>query len=456
MLKILYKCSLFTIFLIVIFLLFPFIVNAVDIQTTTSTINGITVEWAYTLNESNQIVNLKCTNPAELKGNITIPNTLEGKTVITLDHEAFNSAKGITGVTISDTIKEIGYKAFNNCTNLTNVDLGNITGLSFDVFKGCTSLTEITIPKTLKNGSIEPCLNNTNIKNIKLEEGLTIIPKNLCANTGIENIKIPSSVESIEYNAFKNCANLKTVDLGSVKSISFNVFKDCPKLQNITIPKTLTKGPILGNDGVFTGTTNLTSVTFENGLTEIPDSILKQCSGIKSVNIPNTVLKINSYAFLGTSIEEIVIPNSVKNIEYSAFKDCKKLNKVTILDNCTNIGWFTTHPKEDTVFNNHNDNLTIYCYEGSKIAEYAIKTNIKYVYLKKPTNSNPIEGTNKPQTETNTKKENTTGNIKQSDKTTANGKLPQAGVGIGLIVFIIILIFANIFAHYKYKRLKGI
>ena len=82
-------------------------------------------------------------------------------------------------------VKEIGHSAFENCTNLKNVDLGNIETLGFQVFKGCTSLTEITIPNTLKNGSTSPCLDNPNITKITLEEGLTIVPQKLCANTGI-------------------------------------------------------------------------------------------------------------------------------------------------------------------------------------------------------------------------------------------------------------------------------
>lgn len=455
MLKKTYKFSILTIFLIVLLLIFPQIVNAVDKQTTTSTINGVTVKWSYTLNEANQIENLKCTNPTELTGNITVPNTLEGKTVISLDNEAFKSASNIKSVTISDTIKKIGYKCFQNCTSLTNIDLGSITDISFDVFSGCTSLTSITIPKTLKNGSLTPSLNNTNITNINFEEGLTVIPQKLCANTGITSIKVPSSVTSIGYSAFENCQNLTSVDLGNIKSISFDVFKDCPKLKNITIPKTLIDGSTV-DKGIFTGTTNLTSVTFENGLTEIPAGILQKCSGITSVTIPETVTKINCYAFSGTSIKEITIPNSVNDIEYYVFKDCTKLTKVTILDNCTNIGLFTIYPDKDTVFNNHNENLTIYCYEGSKVAEYAIKTKIKYEYLTRPINNNPTEGTNKPQTTGNTTKKDTTGKTNTGDTTIANGKIPQTGVGIGLIVFIIILICGNIFAYYKYHRLKGI
>ena len=266
--KTLTKIIISIISLLVMCLCFSTMVNAADTQTATSTINGVTVNWTYTLNDAGQIENLKCTNPSVITGNINIPSTLDGKTVVEIGNEAFKSATNVTGVTIPNSITKIKYNAFENCTKLSNVDLGSIENLSFDVFKGCSSLTAITIPKTLKNGADSPCLNNMNITSITLEEGLTVVPQYLCANTGITNI---------------------------------------------------------------------------------------------------------------------TIPNSVKEIGYRAFADCPNLTKATILDNCTSIGWFTIEPKTDSVFNNHNNDLTIYCYAGSKIAEYAIATNIKYQYLTRPT-----------------------------------------------------------------------
>ncbi len=455
------KTKYMMIILLVSFMLFiiPTIVNAADTQTTTSVINDVTVQWSYTLNDSNQIENLKCTNPTELKGNITVPSQLDEKTVIKIGDEAFKSATNITGVTISSSITSIGYGAFNGCSSLTNVDLGSIQSISFDVFKDCPKLTSIKIPKTLVDGTIINVgvfTGTTVLTSATFEDGLTEIPAGILqgcsgitsvtipssvtkincyafAGTSISEIDIPNSVTDIEYDAFANCADLSNVDLGSIQSISFDVFKDCPKLTSIKIPKTLVDGTII-NVGVFTGTTVLTSATFEDGLTEIPAGILQGCSGITSVTIPSSVTKINCYAFAGTSISEIDIPNSVTDIEYYAFKDCPNLTKVTILDNCTSVGWFTIYPTTDTVFNNHNDDLTIYCYEGSKIAEYAIGTNIKYVYLTRPS----------------------TENTKEDDTTTITGTLPQTGVGVGIILALIVLIGTFIFAFIKYNKYNSI
>lgn len=332
-------------------------VFAQDLSTATSTINGITVNWQYELNESNQIEDLKCTNPIDLTGNITLPSTLDGKTVISLKEEAFKGA--------------------------------NITGL-----------------------------------------------------------EIPDSIKKIGYNAFKDCENLTSVELGQIERISFDVFNNCPKLTAITIPKTLVSGPT-NVGGVFTGTTNLTSITFEDGLTQIPSGILRMCTGITEVTIPNSVTKINECAFQNSGLTEIIIPNSVKEIDFYAFKDCEKLEKVTILNEKAEMGWFNTFSEKDSVFENHNENLTIYCYENSTAARYAIANNIKYIYLTQSPNSSTEDNTGILEEDNIIKNENT------KDTTVATTKLPYTGIiKISLSIFIISI--ASIIFYIKNKKVRDI
>ena len=416
-----------------------FAVSTENYGVTTTIINGVTVKWKYKVNNSNQIIDLECTNPSELKGSITIPSTLEGKTVYSLGAEAFEKANNVTEFILPSSVKEIGYSAFKNCTALSKVNLGSIESIEFDVFKGCTNLTSITIPKTLKTGATAPCLNNTNITKITLEEGLTVIPSYLCAGTGITEITVPNSVKKIEYRAFNNCTALSKVNLGSIESISFNVFTGCTSLTSITIPKTLKDGsmvtPCLDNP-------NITKITFEEGLTVIPLSL---CAN--------------------TGITEVIIPSSVRKIEAYAFDDCTKLNKITILDNVTDMGYYISS-NTDSIFKNHNENLTIYCYKNSLAANYAIKYDIKYVYLTKEENKdNKVDNTTTNNTVPNTTvantiKNNTTNTVGTNntvkDTTIKGGVLPNTGIGFGLIITIVSLVGGGVFTYFKYNNLKDI
>ena len=392
-------------------------VFASDKYNTTSNINGVTVNWEYELNDAGQIEYLKCTNPGELTGSIAIPGTLEEKTVVSIGSEAFSSATGITEVILPDSITEIGLRAFEKCTSLNKVDLGSITDIGVDVFEGCTSLTEITIPKTLTSTRNGPALNNPNITKITLEEGLTRVPSNLCANTGITEITIPSSVTEIGAHAFENCTNLNKIDLGNITDMEFDIFKGCTSLTEITIPKTLTStrnGPVLNNPSI-------TKITLEEGLTRVPSNL---CAN--------------------TGITEITMPSSVTEIGAYAFSDCASLEKITILDNVTEMGYYNTRD-EDSVFENHNENLTIYCYKDSMAANYAKKYNIKYEYLTRPaTGEGDKDNTN------NGASDNSDGNKELPVR------LPQAGVNTIIAISFVGIVVVAVIMYKKYKAYKDI
>ena len=66
-------------------------------------------------------------------------------------------------------------------------------------------------------------------------------------------------------------------------------------------------------------------------MTSIGSSAFEGCSGLTSINIPNSVTSIGSFAFRGCSgLTSINIPNSVTSIGSDAFRDCRSLVSVTL------------------------------------------------------------------------------------------------------------------------------
>jgi len=76
-----------------------------------------------------------------------------------------------------------------------------------------------------------------------------------------------------------------------------NIFRDCSGLTSVSIPNSVTEI----SDGVFSGCSGLTSVTIPNSVTSIPMCAFFGCSGLTSVTIPNSVTSIGDYAFFGCS-----------------------------------------------------------------------------------------------------------------------------------------------------------
>ena len=118
-------------------------------------------------------------------------------------------------------------------------------------------------------------------------------------------------------------------------SIAQQAFYKCTGLTSVEIPNSVTE---IGNVAFF-DCSGLTSVTIGNSVTSIGGSAFKNCSGLTSFEIPNSVTSIGQYAFsLCSKLTSVTIGNSVTSIGQDAFSWCSKLTSVTIGNSVTSIG----------------------------------------------------------------------------------------------------------------------
>ena len=76
---------------------------------------------------------------------------------------AFYKCTGLTTVTIPDSVTTIGYSAFNGCSGLTSITIPNsVTSIRDSAFNGCSGLTSITIQATTPPSLGISAFNNTN------------------------------------------------------------------------------------------------------------------------------------------------------------------------------------------------------------------------------------------------------------------------------------------------------
>ena len=113
----------------------------------------------------------------------------------------------------------------------------------------------------------------------------------------------------------------------SVTSIGDCAFYGCSGLTSIEIPNSVTS---IGN-GAFSYCSGLMSVTIGNSVTSIGGGAFSNCSGLTSVTIPNSVTSIDSGVFCGCiGLTSVTIGNSVTSIDYYTFLGCESLASVTI------------------------------------------------------------------------------------------------------------------------------
>ncbi len=136
----------------------------------------------------------------------------------------------------------------------------------------------------------------------------------------ITGVNIPEGIKSIGHDAFAN-TNLQELNLpSSLERIGYSVIYGVTGVTNVNIPKGLKTADVCwNNDGPFAGS-KVNTVTFESGMTKIPDNMMKNCKELKTVTIPYTVQEIGQYAFDScSSLEKIEIPRIVKTIGHDAF-----------------------------------------------------------------------------------------------------------------------------------------
>ena len=89
---------------------------------------------------------------------------------------------------------------------------------------------------------------------------------------------------------------------------------------------------------VFSGCSELTSVTMEDGIEEIGERAFENCSGMTSVTLPNGIGYISNYTFSGCNgLTAIVIPDGVGSIGENSFSGCTSLSSVVIPSSVTTI-----------------------------------------------------------------------------------------------------------------------
>ena len=320
-------------------------VSAAEVESNTSAVssdeNFISGDYEYSLLDNGTVEISKYIGSDK---EITIPDTIDGKKVTSINNLVFEHCIGLESITIPENITNIENMAFRFCTNLEsiNVDVNN------NIYS-----------------SIDGVLFN------KEQDKIIFFPYNKS-----DSYEIPDSVTSIGALVFCDCSSLESVTIpNSVTSIGAWAFCACSSLESVTIPNSVTNIDI----GAFCACSSLESITIPNSVTNIGESAFESCSSLESITIPNRVTRIDDSTFWGcSSLESITIPNSVTSIGESAFENCENLKSVYLPNKNFEIG------EQAFGYNIHSvlvEGFEIYGYEDTSAEEYARANNITFISI---------------------------------------------------------------------------
>ncbi|MBO5411295.1 MAG: sigma-70 family RNA polymerase sigma factor [Clostridia bacterium] len=118
---------------------------------------------------------------------VSIPASVNGKSVTAVGAGAFAGNSSLKSVTLPSSVTQIGQEAFAECTFLTSVSLpSSVELIGIGAFYGCSSLASVALPSGTK----------------------TIGDEAFAGCTSLKTVTVPSSVTSIGDDAFADCGSL--------------------------------------------------------------------------------------------------------------------------------------------------------------------------------------------------------------------------------------------------------
>lgn len=166
-------------------------------------------------------------------------------------------------------------------------------------FEGCTKLKTVTLPDTVTQ------FYSQTFKNC----------------TALEEINIPKSIQVIQPQEFLGCSSLKTVDFrgSSVVRICDEAFKDCTSLASVYWgePKNLSIDAY-----AFQDCTNLETVDCsKTNISSIENYAFYNCSKLKKIDLSSSTMEQTGQSIFRacTSLEEVILPKTLKEINYLTF-----------------------------------------------------------------------------------------------------------------------------------------
>ena len=182
-----------------------------------------------------------------------------------------------------------------------------------------TSIKMIVSLYSSTTGTFEGC---TKLKTVKLPDTVTQFYSQTFKNcTALEEINIPKSIQVIQPQEFLECSSLKTVDFRgtSVVRICEEAFKGCTSLTSVYLgePENLSIDAY-----AFQDCTNLETVDCsKTNISSIENYAFYNCSKLKKIDLSSSTMEQTGQSIFRacTSLEEVILPKTLKEINYLTF-----------------------------------------------------------------------------------------------------------------------------------------
>lgn len=256
------------------------------------------------------------------------------KTITNIEQGAFRACKNLETINWPANLTIIPSECFYECTNLQFEIPEYITEIGSYAFAGCTSITSFSLPKTITNIYASAFQSCENLETINWPASITKIPNSCFNGCSKLQIEIPEGVTDIGQSAFHSCNDIISLP-STLMSIESYAFENCQGITSLTIPPSVTKW----GENVFCNCVNLVTVTGLEEYEVIPKGMFLFCFSLENITL-NKVVTIGTDAFsYCESMQNISLPNTLKEIGDAAFHDCISFTEIVLPEGLEKIGF---------------------------------------------------------------------------------------------------------------------
>ena len=240
----------------------------------------------------------------------------------TIESGCFNGVYYVDNVYFDNTEDFVKMK-YNNYDSVpwvknSMIKTYNFSGDPVNIYINGEIIKNITVPNGIKtiNDLAFSCI--FSLESIEMTDETESIGGSAFNYCNLKTVNIPSNVKEIGTNAFSNNVNLKSVTMSEgIKRIGSCAFGSCEALEKVKLPESLESF----GTGAFIGCSSLSEINIPSGIKEIPTSLFCGCNSLTNLVLPDSIKKLGSDFIRNTGISELKIPDSVDDIDNTAFYD---------------------------------------------------------------------------------------------------------------------------------------
>lgn len=259
---------------------------------------------------------------------VTFPETLDGKYVVTIDANVFEGNSDILSIHLPASVVNVP-DIFSRCESLKEITVAEDNPLYYAIDGVLYSSRENTEPTIhcypqAKEGD-----------SFTIPDGITTMGTAAIYNTKLSELNLPATLDYVYNHCISYNEKLTSID-----------FSQCTQLYEIS-------------DMAMASCPILSEVILPPALTYIGAAAFAGCPSLEHIEFPETLTTIGQNAFAATGMTQVTIPASVTDIGYCAFGYDENLE---IMSNFTIIGTYGSAAQS-------------YCTDSDEDYEYANNFN---------------------------------------------------------------------------------